>query len=75
MLVRWAGVFFAVAASDVCWARCVNATANHARWEAASWATILQLLIAWAIIEYARDQRLVVAAAMGAFFGTALGVR
>lgn len=75
MIRKAIAVFVAVAASDVCWAQCVEATATHARWAAAGWAMALQLMISWAIVEYARDKRLVLAAAAGAFAGTAVGVR
>lgn len=74
-MLRALVVFLAVAASDVCWVRCVTCASGGSRWSAASWAVALYALTSLSVVEYIGEHWLVVPALLGAFAGTALGVR
>jgi type IV secretory pathway protease TraF len=75
LIARALIVFLAVAAGDVCWARYTSACAKGTRWTAASWGVGLYALGAISVVNYTVDHRLIVPALLGAFVGTALGVK
>lgn len=68
-------VFVSGVAVDVCWAQYVACAAKGKRWSAAAWSVGIYLSGAFAVVSYTTDHRLIVPAALGAFFGTALGVK
>jgi hypothetical protein len=43
MILRWALVFLAVAAADVCWARYTSHASSGRRWHAALWGVGIYL--------------------------------
>jgi hypothetical protein len=75
MLLRALIVFVAVTTSDVCWVRCVSHASGGRRWSAACWSVALYALTALSVVAYVGDHRMIAPALLGAFVGTALGVR
>ena len=75
MILRWLVMFAATAAADVCWARYVGHVSKGSRWLAATWASWLYLLGAVAVVGYTENHWLFVPAVLGAFVGTAVGVK
>jgi hypothetical protein len=75
MIVQGLLVFLSTAAADICWVRFIAAAESRARWAAASWSTLLFALGAIAITSYTTNHWLLAPALLGAFVGTAIGVR
>lgn len=67
-------VFVASAAIDLVWTRCVRATVERQRGQAALWAVALYVLSTYATISVVDDHWLVLPAGLGAFIGTWLAV-
>lgn len=75
MILQALFVFVAVAVSDVFWVRTVtNVSAGH-RWRSGVWSTFLYAAQTVGVISYTKDHRMIVPALLGAFVGTALGVK
>lgn len=74
-LVSGALVFAATAIADVCWARYTAHASNGDRWAAASWGVGIYLAGAFTVLQYTADHWMVVPAVLGAFVGTAVGVK
>lgn len=68
-------VFLATAIADVCWARYTSHAAAGRRWAAALWGVGIYLAGAFTVVEYTADHWMVVPAVLGAFVGTAVGVK
>lgn len=68
-------VFLVTAAIDWIWTRCVQATVEKHRWQAASWAAVLYAFSSAITISVVGDPWLVLPATAGAFVGTAIAVR
>ena len=74
-MIRWVLVFLATAACDLCWARYTLYVTDGARWPAAFWAAAIYVVAAFTVVEYTADHWMVVPAVLGAFVGTAVGVK
>jgi hypothetical protein len=68
--VTWALVFFCTFLADIAWVRYVASAGVKARWYAATWAGVLV-----PVVEYTHNRWLLVPAVLGAFLGTAVGVK
>jgi hypothetical protein len=75
MLLHGLLVFAAVAISDILWVRCVTHVGHGHRWASSFLASGLYAAQTIAVISYTQDRRMVAPALLGAFVGTALGVR
>lgn len=64
-----------VGIGDVFWARYSAAAAHGRRWDASLWAVGIYLAGSIAVINYTGDHRMIAFALVGAFAGTALGVK
>ena len=67
-------VFLVTAAIDLAWTRCVRATTERLRGQAAAWAVVLYLLSTYATVSVVADHWLVLPATAGAYLGTWLAV-
>jgi hypothetical protein len=75
MILRWILVFAATAIADVCWARYTSHAAAGRRWWAAIWGAGIYAGTAFSVVEYTQDHWLIIPTALGAFVGTAVGVK
>lgn len=64
----------AVILSDFVWTRYIGSIASRDAVWSANWAVLVILLGAYTVISYVGDARLVLAAAVGAWIGTYLGI-
>jgi hypothetical protein len=75
MILRGFLVFAATLAADICWAHYVRHAARGSRWWAALWGVGPVLAGAFSVLQYTADHWMVVPAVLGAFVGTAVGVK
>jgi hypothetical protein len=68
-------VFLATLTADICWARYTGHAANGERWAAAWWGAGIYAFGAFTVVVYTADHWMVVPAVLGAFVGTAVGVK
>ena len=63
-------VFFAMFITDVCWTFYLLSVEERKSIKAGVWATLLYLFGAFVVSSYVDDRTLIIAAALGSFFGT-----
>ena len=74
MLIEWIQTFFALFVVDILYVVYVKDVNDNKRFKASLWATLLFLLSSVVIINYVHDVTNIVPAALGAFFGTYVGM-
>ena len=67
--------FIAMFLTDVFYTYYLKAVQDEQAVRASSWATIIYIVAAFAIIEYNTDHLLLIPAAFGAFCGTLVGMK
>jgi uncharacterized protein YebE (UPF0316 family) len=67
--------FLAMFLTDVFYTYYLKAVQDEQALRASSWATIIYIVAAFAIIEYNTDHLLLIPAALGAFCGTFVGMK
>ena len=67
--------FLAMFLTDVFYTYYLKAVQDEQALRASSWATIIYIVAAFAIIEYNTDHLLLIPAAVGAFCGTFVGMK
>ena len=63
-------VFFATAVTDVVWALYIRQTSHGNALKSAIWAALIILFGAFTVVSYVNNTRMLIPAALGAFFGT-----
>jgi hypothetical protein len=68
--IKFSLVFFAVAFADVCWTFYFIKTEERKATVAGLWSAGIMALGSFSIESYTQDKTLIIAAVLGAFFGT-----
>ena len=74
LMIEWIQTFFALFVVDILYVVYVKDVNDDKRFRASLWATMLFLLSSIVIINYVHDVSNIVPAALGAFFGTYVGM-
>lgn len=68
-------VALAVALADVCWTMFFIETSNSHATKASVWSALIILCGSYSTVSYVQDNRLIIAAMIGAFIGTYLTIK
>lgn len=74
-MIKYVLVVAAMAVVDACWTRYMIEVQARRAVLAGLWSAALVALSAYVVVSYVNDYRAVIAAAVGAFVGTAITVR
>lgn len=74
-LLKFILVLAAMVIIDFCWAKYTAALASKARQAASLWSATIVGWSAFAVVNYAHDYRLIVAAVIGAYIGTYFAIK
>ena len=74
-MIDYVLAFLAMFLTDVFYTYYLKAVQDEQALRASSWATIIYIVAAFAIIEYNTDHLLLIPASLGAFCGTFVGMK